>query len=168
MKKALLAVDGVAEVSAESKADTGGHPNKVVVKGSVTEDAVRAALVALDAGRGKFTVADAGAEASATACEDGLRAAREVPNSAAELGFTTYVYKRAPVQPAATLSADAALAAPEQMPVSPATRRRLRASRCRQVRTPSSKTCCGAKGRRGSTASNASLRRGRTRAATSR
>ena len=33
VKKALLAVDGVAEVSAESKADTGGHPNKVVVKG---------------------------------------------------------------------------------------------------------------------------------------
>ena len=95
MKKALLAVDGVGEVSAESKADTGGHPNKVVVKGSATEDAVRAALVALDAGRGKFTVADAGAEAGATACEETDCAPRaQVPNSAAELGFTTYVYKR--------------------------------------------------------------------------
>ena len=95
VKKALLAVDGVAEVSAESKADTGGHPNKVVVKGSATEDAVRAALVALDAGRGKFTVADAGAEAGATACEETDCAPRaQVPNSAAELGFTTYVYKR--------------------------------------------------------------------------
>ena len=53
---ALVGVDGVKEFSIETKADTGKHPNKVEVRGG-SADAIRDAIVALDAGRGKFTIA---------------------------------------------------------------------------------------------------------------
>ena len=39
VRKALMAVEGVTDVLAEHKGDTGGHPNKVVVTGSCTEEA---------------------------------------------------------------------------------------------------------------------------------
>ena len=53
---ALVGVDGVKEFSIEPKADTGKHPNKVEVRGG-RADAIRDAIAALDAGRGKFTIA---------------------------------------------------------------------------------------------------------------
>eukprot|EP00966_Prymnesium_polylepis_P290825 6716691-Prymnesium_polylepis.1 len=93
VKNALLAVEGVKEVTAESKADTGGHPNKVVVTGSCTEELMREALAKLDAGRGKFTIVEpdaAPAEYEELSCSP-PRA--KVPNSADELGFMTYVYR---------------------------------------------------------------------------
>ena len=52
----LVGVDGVKEFSIETKADTGKHPNKVEVRGG-SADAIRDAIAALDAGRGKFTIA---------------------------------------------------------------------------------------------------------------
>ena len=95
VKKAIMAVEGVDEVSAQSKKDTGSHPNKVVVKGSASEAAVRAAIGKLDAGRNKFTIAKEGADSSdyqEVSCA--APAPRpSVPNSADELGFQTYVYR---------------------------------------------------------------------------
>jgi len=55
VKRALIdAGIGVTTVLAKSKADTGGHPNTLTVTGSCTERAVRDAIAALDAGRGKY------------------------------------------------------------------------------------------------------------------
>ena len=120
LKKALMDVEGVVEVSAKSKADTGVHPNQVVVTGSCTEEALRESIARLDAGRGKFTLVEPGpevdealrraaaktfAQALTTApppasCEEpACRPAAKVPNSAEELGFTTFVYRaRRPFQ----------------------------------------------------------------------
>lgn len=52
LSKTLLAVEGVTEVLAENKADTGVHPNQVRIKASCAETAVREAIATLDAGRG--------------------------------------------------------------------------------------------------------------------
>ena len=94
VKKVLMEVEGVAEVTAQSKTDTGGHPNKVVVKGSCSEEAVLEAIVKLDAGRGKFTIVKPGAAPGPykeVGCSVGPRPS--VPNSAEELGFKTFVYR---------------------------------------------------------------------------
>jgi len=91
--KALLAVDGISEVVAQSKKDTGGHPNRVAITGSFTEAAVRTAIAKLDAGRGKYTIVEADAPPQEY-CELACSAARpQVPNSAAELGFVTHVFR---------------------------------------------------------------------------
>lgn len=45
-------------VSIATKAESGAHPNKVVVKGADAE-AVTAAIAQLDAGRDKFTIVEA-------------------------------------------------------------------------------------------------------------
>ena len=73
LTKALMEVEGVAEVSAANKKDTGVHPNKVVVSAasSCTEDAVREAIATLDDGRGKFTVVEPeGVGAKDTSCDE--------------------------------------------------------------------------------------------------
>ena len=117
LKAALMDVDGVVEVSAESKADTGVHPNEVVVTGSCTEEAVLDAIAALDAGRGKFTLAEGDGEATSrsgssttttssgsgsgggSSCLADCRPAAQVPNSAEQLGLSTFVYRaRRPFQ----------------------------------------------------------------------
>ena len=54
VRKTLMSVDGVTDVLAQTNTHTGGHPNKVVVKGSCDEMAVREAIAALDADRGKY------------------------------------------------------------------------------------------------------------------
>lgn len=92
VQRALLALDGTTEVLTQSKADTGGHPNKVVVRGACTAKAVREAIVTLDAGRGKFTIAEAGTPADGYQ-ELPCRPSAKVPNSADELGFVTHVYR---------------------------------------------------------------------------
>ncbi|KAL1518610.1 hypothetical protein AB1Y20_002898 [Prymnesium parvum] len=57
-KKSLTeGLAGFEVVSIETKAETGVHPNKVVVKGDA--EAIKAAIEKLDHGRGKFTIADA-------------------------------------------------------------------------------------------------------------
>jgi len=92
VQRALMSLDGIAEVLTESKADTGGHPNKVVVRGACTAEAVREAIVTLDAGRGKFTIVEADAppeEYQELACRESAK----VPNSADDLGFVTHVYR---------------------------------------------------------------------------
>ena len=92
VRKALMAVDGVTDVLAQTKTDTGGHPNKVVVKGSCDEMAVREAIAALDADRGKYAIVDQG-EGTEDYTELRCSPARaNVPNSADELGFRTHVY----------------------------------------------------------------------------
>ena len=56
---ALMEVPGVTEVAADTKADTGVHPNKVVVTAEDGPDLaseVKAAIGKLDAGRNKFTI----------------------------------------------------------------------------------------------------------------
>lgn len=54
-KKALAeALEGFEVERIETKAETGVHPNKLVVKGELT--AIKQAIAKLDAGRGKFTV----------------------------------------------------------------------------------------------------------------
>jgi G3E family GTPase len=93
VKQALLAVDGVDDVHAENKADTGVHPNKVVVTGTCTQEALLEAITTLDNGRGKFTLAESDAAAGAYeefACSPPRAKAS---NSAEELGFVTYVYR---------------------------------------------------------------------------
>uniref|UniRef100_A0A7S0IXX5 CobW C-terminal domain-containing protein n=1 Tax=Calcidiscus leptoporus TaxID=127549 RepID=A0A7S0IXX5_9EUKA len=93
VREALMAVDGVTEVLAQSKADSGGHPNKVRVRCSCSEAAVVQAIANLDAGRGKFTIAQPGTaeEYEEFACSPPPRAT--VPNSLGELGVATYVYR---------------------------------------------------------------------------
>jgi G3E family GTPase len=102
LSKALLAVEGVTNVLAENKADTGVHPNKVLVKASCAETSVREAIATLDAGRGKFTIVELGSDlsggtltgAEATACDEpSCGPPAPVPNSAATLGFKTFVYR---------------------------------------------------------------------------
>ena len=102
LSKALLAVEGVTDVLAENKADTGVHPNKVLVKASCAETTVREAIATLDAGRGKFTIVKLGSDfsggalagAEATACDEpSCGPPAPVPNSAAMLGFKTFVYR---------------------------------------------------------------------------
>ena len=102
LSKALLAVEGVTDVLAENKADTGVHPNKVLVKASCAETTVREAIATLDAGRGKFTIVELGSDfsggalagAEATACDEpSCGPPAPVPNSAAMLGFKTFVYR---------------------------------------------------------------------------
>ena len=91
--KALMAIDGVCEVVAQSKKDTGRHPNEVVVSGAFTVEAVRQALAKLDAGRGKYTIVEPDAppeEYRELACSP---ARPQVPNSADELGFMTHVFR---------------------------------------------------------------------------
>ena len=95
VKKCLMELDGVTEVTAQSKSDTGGHPNKVVVKGTCSEEAVRVAIEKLDAGRGKFTFFEPGADPSEykeVACS--VKPRPSVPNSADQLGFKTFVYRQ--------------------------------------------------------------------------
>ena len=98
VRAALMAVEGVADVLAENKKDTGVHPNRVVVTGVGSarrlEAAARAALAALDAGRGKFTVVEPGAPPQPYEefpCSPAR--ARAAPASAAELGFTSHVFR---------------------------------------------------------------------------
>ena len=100
--KALLAVEGVTNVLAENKADTGVHPNKVLVTASCAETSVREAIATLDAGRGKFTIVELGSDlsggaltgAEATACDEpSCGPPAPVPNSAATLGFKNFVYR---------------------------------------------------------------------------
>ena len=97
LSKALLAVEGVTNVLAENKADTGVHPNKVLVQASCAETTVREAIATLDAGRGKFTIAELGNDlsgAEATACDEpSCGPPAPVPNSAATLGFKNFVYR---------------------------------------------------------------------------
>lgn len=102
LSKALLAVEGVTDVLAGNKADTGVHPNKVRVKASCAETTVREAIATLDAGRGKFTIVELGSDfsggalagAEATACDEpSCGPPAPVPNSAAMLGFKTFVYR---------------------------------------------------------------------------
>lgn len=91
-----MALGGVTDIVAKTKKDTGVHPNKLVVTGSCTEEVVREAIATLDAGRGKFTIVDAGAGAAdykEFACSPGAAKVPKVPNSADELGFRTYVYR---------------------------------------------------------------------------
>ena len=102
LSKALLAVEGVTDVLAGNKADTGVHPNKVRVKALCAETTVREAIATLDAGRGKFTIVELGSDfsggalagAEATACDEpSCGPPAPVPNSAATLGFKTFVYR---------------------------------------------------------------------------
>jgi len=96
VRKALSAVKGIAEVHAESKADTGGHPNKVVVTGSCIKEAVLEAIVKLDAGRGKFTLsvdADTRVVGASTCDEPGCAPRDRLGFTTDQLGFTTYVYR---------------------------------------------------------------------------
>lgn len=65
LTKALSEVDGVTFVAADTKANTGVHPNLVVVTGTCDERDIRDALAQLDAGRAKFTI-DADAVAPPT------------------------------------------------------------------------------------------------------
>ncbi len=99
VKTALMEISGVTEVTAESKSDTGKHPNKVTVTGSCGEAALLEAISKLDRGRGKFTVAAAD---NSSARGDGsykeqscsLDTPRtKVPLSADQLGFKTHVYR---------------------------------------------------------------------------
>jgi G3E family GTPase len=91
LKKALMDVEGVTEVTAQTKSDTGGHPNKVVVAGTASKQVVCTAIARLDAGRGKFTVAEPGEQYKEVSCSVQPRFA--VPNSAEQLGFKTFVYR---------------------------------------------------------------------------
>ena len=95
VKTALMAVEGVDEVTAESKSDTGKHPNKVMVKGVCDLASLRTAINALDRGRGKFTLVEDGSAAEAyeeqKCSTDAPRT--KVPNSAEQLGFKTHVYR---------------------------------------------------------------------------
>ena len=100
--EALFAVEGVTKVLAENKADTGVHPNKVLVKASCAETTLREAIATLDAGRGKFTIVEPGSDLSGgalsgaeeTACDEpSCGSPAPVPNSAAALGFKTFVYR---------------------------------------------------------------------------
>jgi len=96
VSEALLAVEGVTNVLAENKADTGVHPNKVLVKASCAETTLREAIATLDAGRGKFTIVEPGSDlsgAEASACEDSCGPPAPVPNSAESLGFKNFVYR---------------------------------------------------------------------------
>lgn len=94
LKKALMAVDGVADVLAENKAETGSHPNKVTVACSCAQEAVREAIAELDAGRGKFTIVEPDAERDDyVEFQCSPPPAAKVPNSADELGFMTYIYR---------------------------------------------------------------------------
>ena len=53
----LKDLEGVSECEIATKAESGGHPNKVTVKGAGLEvDKIKAAIAELDDGRGKFTV----------------------------------------------------------------------------------------------------------------
>jgi copper chaperone CopZ len=56
---ALTAVEGVSETATtiKTKEETGAHPNPVMLKGKIDVEKVKAAISALDAGRGKFTIA---------------------------------------------------------------------------------------------------------------
>ena len=94
LKTALMAVEGVTQVTAETKSDTGKHPNKVVVEGTCSAKALHMAIVQLDRGRKKFTLAEKGAgseDYKEVSCSSEARTS--VPNSADQLGFQTHVFR---------------------------------------------------------------------------
>ena len=59
LKEALCAVEGVDEVaiSITTKQESDKHPNPVTVKGAIDEATIKAAIVQLDRGRSKYTIA---------------------------------------------------------------------------------------------------------------
>ena len=60
LRGVLLGIEGIGPddiLEIGTKAESGAHPNKVVLRG-VTEEQAKAAIATLDAGRGKFTIVD--------------------------------------------------------------------------------------------------------------
>lgn len=57
LEKGLLRVEGLEVVRIGTKAESGEHPNEVVVKGASLE-AVKTAIADVDSGRDKFTIVE--------------------------------------------------------------------------------------------------------------